>query len=111
LLGLGAFERLSCRGTRQYSDLALALVAGVLSTLLLDTDARLRGKPFPTEARWLLLPVWPVALTIYTLATRKVRGLWVIAKHLALGYALFLSCGFAARFIVFRLKPGFPLPP
>ena len=50
--------------TRQLSGLLLGLGSGVGSVLLLSTDARLRGKPLPSQARWLMIFVWPAALAI-----------------------------------------------
>ncbi len=95
---------------RQNSDLALTFVAGIVSVLLISNDAQLRGKPFPGEARWLMAFVWPIALPIYAVATRRLRGLWVAIKHSALAYGSFLAAGFAARFVVSHLAPSFPLP-
>ena len=60
---------------RQNSGMVLTFVAGVVSVLLISNGAELRGKPFPGEARWLLAFVWPVALPVYAVATRKLRGL------------------------------------
>ena len=96
---------------RRDADFLLCVVAGVVSVLLLDADARLRCKPLPVGSRWLLLAVWPVALPIYAVATHKLRGLWIVGKHVALGYALFVISGMAARLIARQVSPGLPLPP
>ena len=94
----------------QNSDFVLTFVAGIVSVLLISTDAQLRGRPFPGEARWLMTFVWPVALPIYAVATRGLRGFWVAFKHLALAYAGLIAAGFIARFVASHLAPSYRLP-
>jgi hypothetical protein len=74
---------------RQLSGIVLAVVAAVLSIQLVHTDARLRGKPLPSTTKWQLLLVWPLALPIYTVATRKLRGIWLVTKHLVLALLVY----------------------
>jgi len=95
---------------RELSDLVLALGAGVSAVLLIDADARLRGKPLPTDSRWLLVPVWPAALAIYAIVTRKARGLGIALKHVVLAYAMFFAAGFTARWLVSHFIPTVRLP-
>ena len=88
---------------RHLSDIVLTLVAAVLSILLIHTDARLRGKPLPATTKWQLLLVWPVALPVYAVATRRLRGAWVAAKHLLLAYLVFVAVAALAWFVASRL--------
>jgi len=95
---------------QQNTDLAIMLAAGIVSTLLLDADSRLRGQGFPKEARWLIALVWPAVVVVYAVTTRGLRGLWIVAKYLVFASALYLAAVFASRFVAFRFYSGIKLP-
>ena len=90
---------------RHLSDIVITVVAAVLAILLVHTDARLRGKPLPITTRWQLLLVWPIALPVYAVATRKLRGIWVAAKHALLAYLVFVAVAALAWFVASHLAP------
>lgn len=85
---------------RQNVDVFLSLSIGLLLALLVMADARILGRQFPQTALWLILSLWPLAVPGYLIATRRMKGLGLVAMHATLLLAVRAAVALGLRWLV-----------
>ena len=91
-LSWGAIQCFPQQGGVHY---IFALLMASMAALWVVFDARHRGKPLVSIVQFLVLVSWPVAVPIYLISTRGVRGLgWSLLN--LVGLAVMCLLGFFA---------------
>lgn len=92
LLAVLAGVRATALPQRSYlSDLLLQLEAAIVITQLCVVDARLLGRPLVHAAQWVMFLSWPLAVPIYVLWSRKLRGALLLLAHVILLYVAYYA--------------------
>jgi hypothetical protein len=62
-------------------SLVLAVMAASLATYGCVVDARLAGRPIVQSLHWIMFFTWPIAVPIYLIYSRKLRGVVLLILH------------------------------
>jgi hypothetical protein len=60
----------------------LALMAASTAAYGCVVDARFRGRPIVQSVHWIMFVTWPMAVPVYLIYSRKLRGVALIVMHL-----------------------------
>jgi hypothetical protein len=74
-------------------DVLVALAAATVAAYGCVVDSRIVGRPVLQSLHWVLFVAWPVAVPIYLLYSRRLRGLGILVLH-AIGLLLVATVAF-----------------
>ena len=60
-----------------------------IATYWCVVDSRMRGSPIVHSLHWIIFFTWPIAVPIYLVQSRGLRGLWLAVIH---GIGLYAAC-------------------
>lgn len=63
------------------TDLLISLCTAIVVTWLCIADSRLMGRPMVQSTHWIMFFTWPVAVPIYLVWMRGMRGLLILLAH------------------------------
>jgi hypothetical protein len=80
--------------------LLLTLTTASVATYVCVVDSRMRGRPIVQSVQWIMFFTWPLAVPIYLIHSRRLRGVAITMLH---GVGLFITASIALNLAAYAI--------